>query len=114
MTESTINIKVHLDDQKVPEQITWSASASNATTPQKAKAMVVALWDAADKAALRIDLWTKDMMIDEMADFYFQVFSTMADTFQRATKQEELSRDIKEFAGKFHKKFVELEKEKNA
>ncbi|MDE3211980.1 MAG: gliding motility protein GldC [Bacteroidota bacterium] len=113
MTESDINIRVRLDDQKVPEQISWSASSSTADTPQKAKAMVVALWDAADKTALRIDLWTKDMMIDEMADFYFQVFSTMADTFQRATKHEELSRDIKEFARKFHKKFTEIEKQKN-
>jgi len=50
------------------------------------------------------------MMTDEMADFYFQVFMTMADTFQRATRQEGLANDIKKFASDFHKKFVEKEK----
>jgi gliding motility-associated protein GldC len=113
MTESNININILLDEAKVPQQITWSASGSPAESPQKAKAMFVAFWDAADKAALRIDLWTKDMMVDEMADFYFQVLSTMGDTFQRATKHDSLSNDMKTFAREFHKKFVDLETEKN-
>lgn len=52
------------------------------------------------------------MMVDEMADFYYQAFVTMADTFQRATKHAELTQDIKAFARKFHDKFVELEKAK--
>jgi|GEM_PF-31795 len=112
MTESKINITVQLDTQKVPQQITWSASGSTAETPQKAKAMFVAFWDAIDKSAMRIDLWTKDMMVDEMADFYFQLFTTMADTFQRATKYDVLTNDIKTFAKDFHKKFIEIEKER--
>jgi gliding motility-associated protein GldC len=113
MTESNINITVQLDTKKVPQQITWSATGSSAAAPQKAKAMFIAFWDAIDKSALRIDLWTKDMMVDEMADFYFQVFTTMADTFQRATKHDTLTNDIKTFALEFHKKFMEIEKEKN-
>jgi gliding motility-associated protein GldC len=112
MTESNININVQLDADKVPQQISWSASESSADTPQKAKAMCLALWDGIDKTALRIDLWTKDMMVDEMADFYYQVFVTMADTFQRATKHTELTNDIKSFAQKFHKKFIEIEEAK--
>ena len=113
MTESDINIKVQLDGSKVPQQITWSATGSTADIPQKAKAVFLAFWDAQDKSALRIDLWTKDMMIDEMANFYFQVFTTMADTFEKATKHNELTKDIKSFAADFHAKFVELEKKKN-
>ena len=113
MTESNITINVLLDADKVPQQISWSASDSTAESPQKAKAMFVAFWDAVDKSAMRIDLWTKDMMIDEMADFYYQVFITMGDTFQRATKYEALSKDIKSFANDFHKKFLDIEIEKN-
>jgi gliding motility-associated protein GldC len=113
MTESNINITVQLDAEKVPQQITWSATGSTEESPQKAKAMFIAFWDTVDKSALRIDLWTKDMMVDEMADFYFQVFTTMADTFQRATKHDTLTNDIKTFAREFHKKFMELEKEKS-
>lgn len=110
MTESNINIKVKLDDEKVPQQITWSAEGSSAESEQHAKAMLLALWDGIDKSALRIDLWTKEMMTDEMADFYFQAFMTMADTFERATRQAELAGDIKRFASAFHKKFLEKEK----
>ncbi|MDQ6889785.1 MAG: gliding motility protein GldC, partial [Bacteroidota bacterium] len=98
---------------KVPQQISWSASGSSAQSPQKAKAMLVAFWDAVDKSALRIDLWTKEMMVDEMADFYYQVFITMADTFKRATNNDVLVNDIKSFAKDFHKKFVDMEIERN-
>jgi gliding motility-associated protein GldC len=113
MTESNINIAVQLDEKKVPQQITWSATGNASGSPQIAKAMFIAFWDAVDKSALRIDLWTKDMMVDEMADFYFQVFTTMADTFQRATKHDVLTNDIKAFARDFQKKFIEVEKERN-
>ena len=113
MTESTINIKVQLDAEKIPQEISWNATGSTAEESQRSKAMFLAFWDAADKSAMRIDLWTKDMMVDEMADFYYQVLVTMGDTFHRATKNDELTEDLKSFARKFHKKFVDMEKEKN-
>ncbi|HVZ95844.1 MAG TPA: gliding motility protein GldC [Chitinophagaceae bacterium] len=112
MKESQINISVQLDSNKIPQQIFWTATESTAAVPQKTKAMLVAFWDGMEKSALRIDLWTKEMMVDEMADFYFQVLSTMADTFHRATGNESLSSDIRSFAKEFHKKFVEQERQK--
>jgi len=105
MQKSTITIDVILDPNKIPEQINWQASDSNADMHQKSKAMCLAFWDGADKSALRIDLWTKDMMVDEMGDFFYQMMMTMADTFQRATKNEELSSEMKNFAKGFYKKF---------
>ena len=105
MNQSTIKIDVLLDPNKVPEQISWSASDSTAEMIQKAKAMSIAFWDGADKTAMRIDLWTKDMMVDEMADFYYQMLMSMADTFKRATQQEEISNDMRKFAKEFLDKF---------
>jgi gliding motility-associated protein GldC len=105
MNQSTIKIDIHLDNDKIPQKISWTATDSHADVAQTAKAMCVAFWDGADKTAMRIDLWTKDMMVDEMADFYYQMFSTMADTYQRATQQNELSAEIKNFAKEFQKKF---------
>jgi gliding motility-associated protein GldC len=107
MNQSSIKIDVLLDPNKVPQQISWSATDSSSDMKQKAKAMCIAFWDGADKTALRIDLWTKDMMVDEMADFFYQMFSSMADTYKRATQQKELSDDIKKFANEFYKKFRE-------
>lgn len=114
MHQSTIKIDILLDPNKVPEQISWSATDSTADMVQKAKAMSVAFWDGADKSALRIDLWTKDMMVDEMADFYYQLMMSMADTFKRATQQQELSDDMKKFAKEFFEKFraIQLNEQK--
>jgi gliding motility-associated protein GldC len=105
MNQSTITIDVLLDNDKVPQQINWKASDSTADMAQKSKAMMLSFWDGADKAAMRIDLWTKEMMIDEMADFYYQTIMTMADTFHRATRNDELVTDMKNFAKEFYKKF---------
>jgi gliding motility-associated protein GldC len=113
MAVSTITIDVHLDENKVPEHIMWNASASTADAQQKAKAMMLAFWDGAEKNALRIDLWSKEMMVDEMADFYYQTFITMADSFARATGQHQLSEELKTFARDFNQKFRETQLKEN-
>ena len=113
MKKSTITIEVALDDKNVPEQITWNATDSTADSARVAKAMVVAFWDGADKSALRMDLWTKEMMVDEMADFYYQTLMTMADSFDRATHQHELVNDLKTFAKDFFNKFREIQLKEN-
>lgn len=113
MHNSTININVLLDNDKVPQQINWNAADSSAEMDQKAKAMMLAFWDAADKSALRIDLWTKDMMVDEMADFYYQTIMGMADSFERATHNKELVADLKNFAKGFFKKFRDQQEKEN-
>ncbi len=113
MKKSSINIDVHLDDNNVPDYITWNATDTTAEKAQKAKAMMLAFWDGADKSALRIDLWTKDMMVDEMADFFYQSFMTMAESYHRATKNEELVNDIKNFAKNFYNKFREQQLKEN-
>ena len=109
MIESKITVDVLLDPNRVPQSINWSATESTANEPQKATAMMLNFWDGQDKAALRIDLWTKEMMIDEMADFYFQTMIGMADSFQRSTGQTELVNEMKEFARQFYKKFQETQ-----
>jgi gliding motility-associated protein GldC len=109
MNTSTITIDVLLDPQKIPAEINWNASQSNSDDKQQAKAMVVAFWDGQEKAAMRIDLWTKDMMVDEMADFYYQNFMGLADAFERATHNEELVDDLKKFAKTFYNKFKDMQ-----
>jgi gliding motility-associated protein GldC len=104
---STIKIQVGLDDQKVPESIEWSATDNKEERMIKAKGMIVSFWDPAERAALRIDLWTKEMMVDEMADFFFQTMMTMADTYARATSYKDQAEELRDFAKGFYKKFQE-------
>lgn len=104
MQKSTITIDVTLDPNKMVQEISWDASGSTDGDAQKAKAMMLALWDGQEKSAMHIELWTKEMMVDEMGDFFYQTLMTMANTYNRATKQAELVEDIKKFADEFYKK----------
>lgn len=113
MRQSTITINVSLDEKNIPDQILWKASDSTAEQAQKARAMMLAFWDGADKSALRMDLWTKDMMVDEMADFYYQTIMTMADSFDRATHLAELVELMKNFAKDFYGRFREIQLKEN-
>ncbi|MET0299063.1 MAG: gliding motility protein GldC [Chitinophagaceae bacterium] len=111
--QSTITIDIGLDDKKVCKDISWKATQSTADAARAAKAMILAFWDGADKTAMRIDLWTKEMMMDEMTDFYFQTMMSMADNYERATHQTELVNDMKKFAQDFLKKFHEIQLAQN-
>lgn len=113
MSTSNININVTLNEQKVPIRIDWKADDSSINEFQEAKAMMLSFWDAQDKTALRMDLWTNNMMMDEMADFFHQNIITMADTFSRATHLENLSADMKKFANLFLQKFKESQQSSN-
>lgn len=113
MHQSTIHIDVELDKDRIPEKISWKASESTADEKQDAKAMMIAFWDGMEKSALRIDLWTKDMMVDEMADFFYQTIYSMADTYQRATGHDDQVEAMRKFALDFYKSFKEKELKKN-
>jgi gliding motility-associated protein GldC len=104
MTENSIQIQVQLDENKMPAEISWSAPENTPENTRKAKAFLLSLWDGSDKAALRIDLWTKDMMVDEMEDFFYQTLMTMADTYKRATRHDDLAGEMKSFAKAFFQK----------
>ena len=102
-----------MDESRVPELITWDASDTTAEHAQKAKAMMLSFWDGSEKTALRIDLWTKDMMIDEMADFFYQTMMTMADTYGRATSDQQQVETLKKFAREFHHEFQHKQIQEN-
>lgn len=112
---SNINIQIELDEEKMPEIIEWNAPDGGVEGLQQAKGMLLGLWDGEEKSALRIDLWTKKMMVDEMNDFFYQTLLGMADTYTRATRNKELADELKAFGKSFHKKAVEaLEREEEA
>lgn len=112
--ESKINIHIRLDENKMPEQIHWSAPDGGVLEPKESKAFILSLWDKKEESALRIDLWTKHMMVDEMNEFFFQTLMTMADTYQRATNNQNLSSEIKKFAQDLKLKMEISLKEENA
>ncbi|MFM1879031.1 MAG: gliding motility protein GldC [Bacteroidota bacterium] len=100
---SEINLKVTLDDNRVPEKLSWSAQ-DGGISEQEAKALLLSVWDGKNKESLRIDLWTKDMPLEEMKLFFYQTLMGLSDTFLRATQDEKMSATIKDFCAYFAEK----------
>lgn len=109
---SEIKLTVSLDNDKVPQKIEWLAADGGVVKPKEAKAFMLSIWDGDENTALRIDLWTKKMMVDEMNDFFFQTMMTMADTYQRATNHTALVGEMKKFAQEMKTK-METEMQKD-
>jgi len=106
---SKIELNVELDENRVPEKIHWTAQDGGITN-EEAKAMMLAVWDAKTQETLRIDLWTKEMPVDEMKVFFHQTLVAMSDTFYRATQDDKMSATMKDFCDYFAEK-LELKKE---
>jgi gliding motility-associated protein GldC len=105
-----INIEVLLDEQNVPEEIKWSATDLQGYDEAICRAMLLSLWDHKNKDTLRLDLWTKDMTVDEMKIFFHQTLITMADTFENATEEEGMAEDMRDFISYFAEKMEILKK----
>lgn len=98
---SEIKFLVTLDDTKMPEKIEWKADDSDFTDFREANTMMLSLWDKQEKVTLGFDIWTKEMMVQDMNIHFHQTFSKMADTYQRATNNADVSDMIKKFAAEF-------------
>jgi len=100
MTTSKIELLVELDENRVPEKLSWNAKEGGVNDAE-AKAFLLSVWDHETKNALRIDLWTKDMPVDDMKMFFYQTLVTMADNFQKATGEDEIVEDLRDYCAHF-------------
>jgi gliding motility-associated protein GldC len=108
--KSEINFTVSLDENHVPEKIEWAASDTGEDELKEAKAMIISLWDAKENNTLRIDLWTKEMMLDEMKHFFYQSIITMSDTYERATNDKAVADEMREFGKMIGEKMLDNKK----
>ena len=99
MKTSDIRLSVQLDANNVPERIDWEAQENGAKS--SSKAVLLSLWDEKEKNTLRIDLWTKEMTVEEMKAFFHQNILTMADTCERATGEGRMAAQMRDFADYF-------------
>ncbi len=100
---SEITLRVGLDENRVPETLNWSAEDGGIDN-EEAKAMFLSVWDSKNKESLKIDLWTKDMPVDEMKIFFHQTLVAMSDTFMKATQDEKMTATMKDFCAYFEEK----------
>lgn len=100
---SEITLRVSLDENRVPEKLHWSAEDGGIEN-EEAKAMLLSVWDSKNQESLKIDLWTKDMPVDEMKTFFHQTLVAMSETFMRATQDEKMTATMKDFCDYFAEK----------
>jgi len=96
-----INITVTLDEKSIPTKIEWSADDLKKREEASARAMLLSFWDHNTKDTLKLDLWTKQMTVDEMKIFFHQTLTSMADSLENAIDDERISGDMRDFCAHF-------------
>lgn len=107
---SEISVKVGLNENNLPVAMKWSAEDGD-VVDSPAKAMLLSLWDHSNKNTMKIDLWTKDMSVEEMKQFFHQTLLTLSDTFERATGEHNICEDLRDFCYHFADKMEILPEE---
>jgi gliding motility-associated protein GldC len=101
---SNITFKIQLDDYKMPEKIEWQADDAEFTGMKEAKTIMLSLWDKTDNVTLGIDLWTKEMLIEDMNLHFYQMILKLGDTYRKSTNNPEVAKMFDDFASEFGSK----------
>lgn len=112
MKRSEIKFIVELDEQNVPDKIFWDASDRDEDEISETKAISLSVWDNLQKNSLRIDLWTKDMPVDEMKRFSIDTIGGLAQTILSATGDSYMSNEMNALCEKLVKHLEEEIKQK--
>jgi gliding motility-associated protein GldC len=100
MRQTNITITVDLDENHIPEKLTWNAEDSDVQNMETKSAMI-SVWDDKTMEALRIDLWTKEMPLDQMKMFIHQSIVSLGQTYQRASGEEDVAKWLEDMADEF-------------
>lgn len=103
MKKSEIHITVALDEANVPEKITWNASDQVEDGPSSTKSMSLSMWDDKQKNTLRIDLWTKEMPVNEMKRFCIDAIGGLAQTTLNATGDSYMAQEMNDLCDRLVK-----------
>lgn len=95
MTTSEIKFAVTVDENHLPHKLEWEAK--EAGEKGDCGSIMLAMWDKKENNTMRIDLWTKDMSVDEMKKFFHQNITTLTDTYLRATNDEATVKELREY-----------------
>ena len=94
MKKSTIHFEVELDQQNIPNRILWDATDKPEAGLSETKSISLSLWDHKSKNTLRIDLWSKDMPVEEMKRFHIDCIGGLAQSILSSTGDEFMAAEI--------------------
>ncbi|CAN5363076.1 gliding motility protein GldC [soil metagenome] len=108
MKRSDITFTVDLDQENIPSKISWDATEKDQDAPSETRAINISLWDHQLQNTLRIDLWTKEMTVEEMKRFYIDSIGGLAQSILNATGDEYMANEMNSLCDKL---VTHLEKE---
>jgi gliding motility-associated protein GldC len=110
MRKTNITFAIELDNNNVPDKILWNATDKPDEGLSETKSISIALWDHKQKNTLRIDLWSKDMPLQEMKRFYIDCIGGLAQSSLSATGDEFMSAEMNALCEKLVKHLTEENK----
>ena len=97
--KSEINITVELNENKLPVKMNWTSTENN--EGGECKSFFLALWDGKDQTSLHLNLWTKEMNVEEMRQFIHQMLLNQSDTLKKATGDEALAATLYDYSHEY-------------
>lgn len=94
MKKSTVQFTIELDEKNIPEKIFWDATDKPEAGLSETKSISIALWDHLQKNTLRIDLWAKDMPVEDMKRFHIECLGGIAQSILSSTQDEFMSNEV--------------------
>ena len=100
MKKSKISFEIELDENNLPQSIILN-TADGQLENMDVKSFLISAWDKKTNDTMRIDLWTKDMMVNEMLIMYHQTLLSMANSLEKATNEHKLADALRDYCAFF-------------
>ena len=91
---------VTLDENNTPEAMEWSAP-DGGVKEQSMEAFFLSTWDKDAQESARIDLWSKEMPVDQMRVFVHQTLVGIRNSYMKATQDVEMGEAFQQFCDYF-------------
>ena len=97
------SVEVIMDENLIPEELEWHSTQGKGES-EKASAALIYLLNAKKNETFSLDLWTKKMSVEEMNKMMFQTIMTLANSYEKATSEDQLANAMRDFAEFFGEK----------
>ena len=98
-----LKFEVTLDENNLPEGIHMLGDEVDDSSINL-KALMIAAWDSKKKETLRVDIWTKDMPVNDMFILYHQNMMGMATSLEKSTGEGKLAEGLRDYCAFFAEK----------
>ncbi|MEE2699868.1 MAG: gliding motility protein GldC [Bacteroidota bacterium] len=100
MKRSKISFEIELDENNLPQSILLNTDEGQLNNTV-VKSFLISAWDKKTNETLRIDLWTKEMMVNEMLIMFHQTLLSMATSLEKATNEHKLADALRDYCAFF-------------